>query len=66
MISPRRFWAVFVARNKEFHYGQVLPLEDVKAVFALCSSIARIACGDGPTNTRPAAPQAAAKSAFLS
>lgn len=35
----------FVARNKEMHYGQVLPIEDVKTIFDMSSSIARIACG---------------------
>ena len=33
-----------VRRQKEHHYGQVVPLEDVKAIFDLTTSITRLAC----------------------
>lgn len=35
----------FVEDSKETHYGQVIPIEDVRTIFEMSSSIARIACG---------------------
>jgi Pyruvate/2-oxoacid:ferredoxin oxidoreductase delta subunit len=35
----------FAKNNKEVHYGQVIPIEDVRTIFEMSSSVARIACG---------------------
>jgi ferredoxin len=42
---PAHLVRQFVDSRKETHYGQVLPIEDVRTIFEMSSSIARIACG---------------------
>jgi len=42
---PANLVRQFVDSSKETHYGQVLPIEDVRAIFEMCSSVSRIACG---------------------
>jgi len=42
---PANLVTQFVDASKETHFGQVVPIEDVKKIFEMCSSISRIACG---------------------
>jgi Pyruvate/2-oxoacid:ferredoxin oxidoreductase delta subunit len=42
---PANLVTQFVDSSKEIHFGQVIPIEDVRAIFEKCSSISRIACG---------------------
>ena len=42
---PANLVTQFVDSSKETHFGQVIPLEDVRSIFEMCSSISRIACG---------------------
>ncbi|MCB4790850.1 MAG: 4Fe-4S binding protein [Elusimicrobia bacterium] len=43
--APKFLASRFIKKNKDIHYGQVIPLEDVRSIFEMSSSISRIACG---------------------